>query len=179
MAAERRSLQDRIRVRQQSGFVGRQGQVIQYQENFGFRVDDERRRFLFNIHGDAGVGKTYLTRQLQQIAINGGALSAYVDETVEDVTSVMTVMAEQFARGGARLGEFEKRAAEYPVIADIPLEPFSEAEARQFLASKNVADETTIEVILTLSGRLPLWLVTLAEARPQDQGDPQSLLCWS
>jgi tetratricopeptide (TPR) repeat protein len=113
MAAERRSLQDRIRDRQQSAFVGRQGQVIQYRENFGLPADDERRRFLFNIHGDAGVGKTYLTRQLQHIATGSGALAAYIDETVEDVTSAMTVIAEQFARGGARLGEFEKRAAEY------------------------------------------------------------------
>jgi hypothetical protein len=28
--------------------------VVQYQENLGLAVDDERRRFLFNIHGDAG-----------------------------------------------------------------------------------------------------------------------------
>jgi hypothetical protein len=62
-----------------------------------------------------------------------------------------------------------------PVIADVPLEPFSEAEARQFLASKGIPDEPTIGVILTLSGRLPLWLATLAEARPDDAshiGDP-------
>jgi hypothetical protein len=54
MGEGRRSLQDRIRERQQGGFVGRQGQVIQYQENLAFSVTDERRRFLFNIHGDAG-----------------------------------------------------------------------------------------------------------------------------
>ena len=62
-----------------------------------------------------------------------------------------------------------------PVIADIPLEPFSEAEARQLLAGKGVTDEPTIQVILTLSGRLPLWLATLADARSQgsaDIGDP-------
>ena len=58
-----------------------------------------------------------------------------------------------------------------PVIADVPLEPFSEAEARQFLASKNIHDESTIQVILTLSGRLPMWLATLAEARPVDAAD--------
>jgi hypothetical protein len=58
-----------------------------------------------------------------------------------------------------------------PVIADIPLEPFSDAEARQFLARKEITDEATIEVILTLSGRLPLWLATLAEAGPQDGAD--------
>ena len=113
MARERRSLQDLIRSRQQSGFVGRQGQVVQYQENLGFPVDDERRRFLFNIHGDAGVGKTYLTKQLRQIAIDNGCLTAYIDETVDDVISAMTAIAEEFSRGGARLGEFEKRAAAY------------------------------------------------------------------
>ena len=326
MARERRSLQNLIRSRQQSGFVGRQQQLVQYQENLGFPVDDERRRFLFNIHGDAGVGKTYLTRQLRQAAIDNGSLTAYIDETIDDATSAMTVMAEEFSRGGVRLGEFEKRAAAYrerryeleadpqtpegvaafltrtavtiglaaardmpiagsllapmdaaaaadqinrartylarkfrdhaeirlllspadeltpvfvsdmdraaagrpvalfidtyertsplldrwlrrlydgqygdlpgtlittisgqkpldpnlwgdylPVIADIPLEPFSDAEARQFLASKNIHDESTIQVIITLSGRLPMWLATLAESRPADAaevGDP-------
>ncbi len=322
MAKERRSLQDRIRDRQQSAFVGRQGQVIQYQDNLGFAVDDVRRRFLFNIHGDAGVGKTYLTRQFQQIAASNGALTAYIDETVEDVTSAMTVIAKEFGRSGVKLADFEKRAAKYwqrrhelesdpqapdglasfitktavtiglaaardipvagsllapvdaavaadqvdrarayltrkfrdhadvrlllspadeltpvfvaglnraatgrnvawffdtyertgvpldhwlrglyagrygdisetlittisgqkplnpnlwgdylSVMADIPLEPFSDAEARQFLASKTITDEATIQVILSLSGRLPLWLATLAEARPHDNAD--------
>jgi tetratricopeptide (TPR) repeat protein len=322
MSRERRSLQDLIRSRQQSVFVGRQGQLIQYEENLSLPVDDERRRFLFNIHGDAGVGKTYLAKQLRRIATGQGCLTAYVDETADDVISAMTVMADEFRRAGARLGEFEKRVAAYqerrhelesdqnapdgvaafltktavliglaaardvpvagsllapvdaaatadqvnrvraylaqkfrdhadvrlllspteeltpvfvsgidrvaagrpvalffdtyerssqlldswlrrlyagqygdlpeslittisgqnplnpnlwgdylPVIADVPLEPFSDAEARQFLASKNIDDEKTIKVILTLSGRLPMWLATLAEARPADAAD--------
>jgi tetratricopeptide (TPR) repeat protein len=326
MSKATRSLQDRIRDRQQSGFVGRQGQVIQYQENFSFPLEDERRRFLFNIHGDAGVGKTFLTGQFRQIATGIGALTAYVDQTAEDLTSTMTAMAAQFSRVGCKLGDFEKRVDEYrqrrhevesdphapagfaafltktavtiglaaardipvagsllapvdvaatadqaneareylarrlsdhrdvrlllspadeltpvfvsglsraiaghtaafffdtyertgllldawlrnlyagrygdlpetlittisgqnpldpnlwseylPVIADIPLEPFSEAEARQFLASKVITDEPTIKEIIRLSGRLPLWLATLADARMQgnaDIGDP-------
>jgi tetratricopeptide (TPR) repeat protein len=326
MAEERRSLQQRIRERQLSGFAGRQGQVIQYRENLALPVGDERRRFLFNIHGDAGVGKTFLTRQLHKVADDEGALTAYVDETAADVAAVMTVIAEGFARGGNKLTEFEKRAAEYQqrrhelesdpqapdgiaafltrtvvsiglaavrdvpiagslvapvdpavaaelanrareylarkfrdhgvvrlllspadeltpllvagmnrapagrtialfidtyertgvlldewlrnlydgrygdlpetlvttisgqkplnanlwgeylsVIADIPLEPFSEAEARQFLASKHITDEATVKVILNLSGCLPLWLATLADARQHGSaeiGDP-------
>jgi tetratricopeptide (TPR) repeat protein len=326
MAKERPSLQDRIRQRQRSDFTGRQGQVIQYRENLGLPVDDEQRRFLFNIHGDAGVGKTFLTRQLEQIASQAGALTAYMNETVEDVASAMSTVAREFSRSGVKLGDFEKRAIEYQqrrrelesdphapdgiaafltktavtislaavrdvpvagsllapvdtataadqvnrareylarkftdhsvmrllmspaeeltpifvdglnraaadhtialfldtyertglildhwlhnlytglygnlpetlittisgqkplnpnrwgeylsVIADIPLEPFSEAEARQFLTSKHITDDTTTQVILTLSGRLPLWLATLADARPHDGaniGDP-------
>jgi len=322
MAGERRSLQDLIRGRQRGGFVGRQGQIVQYQENLALPLDSERRQFLFNIHGDAGVGKTYLSKQLRQNARDSGALTAYSDETADDCLSVMTVIAEELARSGARLGEFSKRVAAYrqrrhelesdpqapdgvatfvtktavtvalaagrdvpiagsllapldaaaiadqadraraylarkfanhgdirlllspadvltpvfvadlnraaadrqialffdtyertaplldhwlrdlyagkygdlpgalittisgqypldpnlwgdylPVIADVPLEPFSEAEARQFLGSKNITDELTIEVILNLSGRLPMWLATLAEARPADAAD--------
>jgi len=326
MNAGKRSLQDRIRERQKSSFVGRTGTVVQFRENYRLPVDDERRRFLFNIHGNAGVGKTYLTRQLRLIATDAGALTSYVDETIEDAISAMVKMATDFSRAGVKLGDFEKRVAEYqqrrhelesdpqapagivafltktaatigiaafrdvpfagslaapiddaafaertnqareylaqkfrdykdvrlllspsdeltpafvdglnraaagravslfidtyertgllldtwlrdlysgrygelpdtlictisgqrpldpnlwseylPVIADVPLEPFSEAEARQYLASKGIADEATTQVILTLSGRLPLWLATLADARLQGNseiGDP-------
>ena len=326
MAQERRSLQDLIQSRQRSGFVGRRGQVVQFAENLDLDVDDERRRFVFNIHGDAGVGKTYLTKQLHQAAADRAALTAYVDETVEDVLSAMTAISDELRRGGARLREFDKRATAYlqrrhelasdphapdgfatfltktavviglhaargvpvagsllapvdtgaaagqaeearaylasklrdhadvrlllspaeeltplfvseldraaagrpialfidtyertgplldqwlrdmfagrygnvpgtlvmtisgqapldpngwsdylPVIADVPLEPFTDTEARQFLASKNITDEQTIEVILNLSGRLPLWLATLASGHPggaADIGDP-------
>jgi tetratricopeptide (TPR) repeat protein len=322
MARSRRSLQDLIKGRQQSGFVGRRAQVVQYQENLRLPVEDERRRFLFNIHGDAGVGKTYLTKQLRQIADDCGALTAYTDETVDDVMSAMTAIVSEFRRYGTPFAEFEKRVAVYrarrqelesdpdtpegvasfltkaavmigiqaardvpiagnilapldaraaaeqvnrarvylarkfadhadvrlllspadeltpifvsglnhvtegrpislffdtyertapfldpwlrhlyagrygelpitlistisgqnplnpnlwgeylSVITDIPLEPFSEAEARQFLVSKNISDERTVQVILTLSGRLPMWLATLAEASPDDPAD--------
>src|SRR5690348_2102617 len=100
MARERRSLQDLIQNRQRSGFVGRQGQVTQFTENLALDVDDERRRFLFNIHGDAGVGKTYLTKQLRQAATARGALAAYVDEAVEDVLSAMSALARGLSPDG-------------------------------------------------------------------------------
>ena len=64
------------------------------------------------------------------------------------------------------------------IIADVSLQPFSEVEARQFLASKNIHDEAMIQVILSLSGRLPMWIATLAEVRPQDAteiGDPAGM----
>jgi tetratricopeptide (TPR) repeat protein len=300
--------------------------VTQFTENLALDVDDERRRFLFNIHGDAGVGKTYLAKQLRQAAAQRGALTAYLDEAVEDVLSAMSALARGLSPDGDRLEEFGKRARAYmqrrhelasdphapdgvaafltrtavviglhaargvpiagsvlapvdaaaaadqadraraylasklrdhadmrlllspaeeltplfvaglrraaaggpvalfidtyertgllldqwlrdmyagrygelpaslvtiisgqvpldpnnwsdylPVIADVPLEPFSDTEARQFLASKNITGEHTVEVILKLSGRLPLWLATLASGHPSaatDIGDP-------
>ena len=113
MPKDRPSLQDEIRRRQQSGFVGRQGQVVQFEDNLRLPVHDEQRRFLFNIHGDAGIGKTYLTKRLRQVAIGNGNITAYLDETFADPASVMTAIAEAFNRDGVRLEEFEKRAAVY------------------------------------------------------------------
>ncbi|MFC8718029.1 tetratricopeptide repeat protein [Kitasatospora sp. NPDC057198] len=57
------------------------------------------------------------------------------------------------------------------LVTDLPLEVFTESEARQLLAAKGVTDEHVIEVILQLSGRLPLLVSTLAEAQPSDAAD--------
>ncbi|MEU3203179.1 tetratricopeptide repeat protein [Streptomyces cyaneofuscatus] len=61
------------------------------------------------------------------------------------------------------------------VVTDWPLEVFTDAEARQLLMAKGVTDERVVDVILTLSERLPVLVSTLAEARPagvSDIGDP-------
>ncbi|MFI0710804.1 tetratricopeptide repeat protein [Streptomyces inhibens] len=52
-------------------------------------------------------------------------------------------------------------------VADLPLDAFTEAEARQFLATRDIADERIVEVILRLSGGLPVLVSTLAENRPR------------
>ncbi|WP_404869629.1 tetratricopeptide repeat protein [Kitasatospora griseola] len=61
------------------------------------------------------------------------------------------------------------------LVADLPLDVFTETEARQLLAAKGVTDEHVIEVVLRLSGRLPLLVSTLAESHPTapaEVGDP-------
>ncbi|MGW7575804.1 tetratricopeptide repeat protein [Streptomyces sp. NPDC054765] len=52
-------------------------------------------------------------------------------------------------------------------VADLPLDTFTEAEARQFLATRSIVDERIVEVILRLSGGLPVLVSTLAENRPR------------
>ncbi|RJQ72276.1 hypothetical protein D5S17_26345 [Pseudonocardiaceae bacterium YIM PH 21723] len=49
---------------------------------------------------------------------------------------------------------------------DFPLEVFSEQEARQLLAEQGVVDPAVVDTIMTESGRLPIWLATLAASRP-------------
>ncbi|MGW7689452.1 tetratricopeptide repeat protein [Streptomyces asiaticus] len=61
------------------------------------------------------------------------------------------------------------------LVVDLPLVPFTEAEARQLLTAKGVADEQVIEVVLRLTGGLPVLVSMLAEARPttpEAVGDP-------
>ncbi|MFD8599528.1 tetratricopeptide repeat protein [Kitasatospora sp. NPDC059646] len=61
------------------------------------------------------------------------------------------------------------------LVTDLPLDVFTETEARQLLAAKGVTDEHVIEVVLRLSGRLPLLVSTLAESQPAgaaEVGDP-------
>ncbi|GAX42814.1 tetratricopeptide repeat protein [Tolypothrix sp. NIES-4075] len=55
------------------------------------------------------------------------------------------------------------------------LEPFTEEETQQYLTRKGITNSRVIEVILRLSGRLPLLVATLAAESPNDPsqvGDP-------
>lgn len=54
------------------------------------------------------------------------------------------------------------------LLTRISLEPFSDAEARAYIASKNILDERIVTIILTLSGRLPLLVSMLADTNPTD-----------
>ncbi|MFD5316177.1 tetratricopeptide repeat protein [Streptomyces sp. NPDC127098] len=56
-------------------------------------------------------------------------------------------------------------------IAEVPLDVFSEQEARDLLTARGVTDPETVEVILRLSGRLPVLLDMLAHTRPTVPGE--------
>jgi hypothetical protein len=315
------TLQELIRRRQAGGFVGRRAQLGLFDENLGLPLDDPRRRFLFSVHGDAGVGKTYLVHQFVRVAREHGYVTAYVDEAVYDVLATMEALAGDLERQGVRCKEFREQlgvyrqrrseldgdpgapeglsslltrsavriglraagdvpvigavaeelnadavasqvdrlrvflsqkfrshsevwrlmapvealtpifldeltavAGQYPIAlffdtyertgpylegwlldllagrhgtlpgnivitisgqrpldvnrwgdylgirADMPLEVFTDAEARQVLTDRSVTAEKVVEVILGLSGRLPVLVTMLAEARPEDPG---------
>ncbi|NNN34402.1 tetratricopeptide repeat protein [Streptomyces sp. S3(2020)] len=51
-------------------------------------------------------------------------------------------------------------------VCEIPLEVFTEEETRTLLALQGVTDERVTEVVLRLSGGLPVLVHTLAQARP-------------
>jgi tetratricopeptide (TPR) repeat protein len=321
-----KSLQDILKRRQQEEFVGREEQLSFFHRNLRWEIDDPRRRFIISVSGQGGVGKTWLLRRFRKIAEEFAAVTAYTDETEEDIPGVMGRIAQQcaaqehplktfaerykvyrqrrqeieadpeapqgfpaflgrtLAKGGLRLarrvpvggavadfvdeeafaelgsgfasyvarkignkdevqlvlepvevltplfltdlrGEADKRAialffdtyersgafldswlrdllegrygdvpantlfiiagrdgldrnlwAPYEgLLARLPLDRFTEEEAREYLTRKGVADQQVVEVILSLSGRLPLLVATLAAESPDDPskvGDP-------
>ncbi|MFD8816788.1 AAA family ATPase, partial [Streptomyces sp. NPDC059627] len=111
MGSTRPSMQELIGRRRRAGFVGRVDERAAFRRNLELPPEDERHRFLFHVHGDAGVGKTFLVRELEQIAREAGALTAYVDEGAGSVPEVMTAMVRQFVTQGRRFKELERLLA--------------------------------------------------------------------
>ncbi|WP_439380705.1 tetratricopeptide repeat protein [Amycolatopsis lexingtonensis] len=107
------SLQDLIRRRQAGGFVGRREELGQFQDNLRLPVDDVRRQFLFSIHGDAGIGKTFLLRQFTRLARESGCLTAYVDESVYDIPAALEAISAGLAQQDAPCKELGKRSETY------------------------------------------------------------------
>ena len=118
-------MQDIFQRRQQTGFIGRQDLLARFQENLALPVDDPRHRFLFNVFGDPGVGKSFLLHRLHVIALDRGARSAIVDDRVFDVPGTMAAIAEQLAAQHARMRNFDRRYQRYEerrlaLLADTP-----------------------------------------------------------
>lgn len=108
MVGAQPSMQELIEERRRLSFVGRAAERASFLRNFDVPVRDPGRRFLFHVHGNAGVGKTFLVRELEQLAREAGALTAYVDESTGSVPEAMEAVCAQFARQGRRLKELER-----------------------------------------------------------------------
>ncbi len=104
-----RSLQDIKKHRQSSDFVGRTEQVSLFRQNLSLSPDDERRRFIFNVWGQGGVGKTYFLKHCCKIAEDKGGVTAYGDEDIKDVPGLLAEMVKQFAAKGHQFKAFQER----------------------------------------------------------------------
>ncbi|MFE9022183.1 AAA family ATPase [Streptomyces sp. NPDC007808] len=101
-------MQELIGRRSRAGFVGRGAERAAFRANLDIPPEDERHRFLFHVHGNAGVGKSFLLRELEQIARERGALTAYVDEGAGSVPEVLEAVSRQFAAQGRRLKDLDR-----------------------------------------------------------------------
>lgn len=108
MAQARSSMQQIVQWRRRAGLVARDAERELFRANFDTSPEDERHRFLFHVHGDAGVGKTFLVREFEQIARERGALTAYVDENAGSVPEVLAAVCRQAGDQGHRFKELDR-----------------------------------------------------------------------
>src|SRR5581483_6382186 len=87
--------------------VGRTEQISTFKTNLALPV--EERRYVWNLHGQGGVGKTTLLKRLLSLAAEAGALTAFTDEASGDVLDVMATISRDFSAQGAPLKKFEER----------------------------------------------------------------------
>jgi tetratricopeptide (TPR) repeat protein len=78
--------------------------------------------------------------------------------------AVVVVTAGQRPLDTARWGGLDS-------VAELPLAPFTEAEARRLLAARGVVAEPVVEEVLRLTGGLPVLVSTLAARRPDGPDD--------
>ncbi|WP_406401564.1 tetratricopeptide repeat protein [Streptomyces sp. NBC_00879] len=111
--AARLSMQELLDIARRASFVGRRDELDAFRANFDVPVSDPRHRFIFHIHGNAGVGKTSLVRELTQAARGRDALTAVLDESVNSVPEAMEGLCAQFAQQGHPLKALDKAQATY------------------------------------------------------------------
>ncbi|WP_405685210.1 tetratricopeptide repeat protein [Streptomyces sp. NBC_01387] len=107
------SRQEIIRRRRRTGFVGRRGEIAAFQDNFARDPQDDQYQFLFHIHGNAGVGKTTLVRQWEDVAREKGAAIASVGDEVHSALEVMESVSAQLRGQGLPFKDFDRLLATY------------------------------------------------------------------
>lgn len=113
MREQQASLQTILYQRQRQEFVGREKQLTLFRENLTFQPGDGRHRFIFNIHGQGGVGKTSLLRQLSHLAKQQRLTPAWADEQQDNTLAVMVHLVEQLDPNQRFFQAFRQRHRAY------------------------------------------------------------------
>ncbi len=113
MSQKKQSFQDRLNQRRNTSFVGREQEIELFRQNLTRTPDDEQYYFLFNLHGQGGVGKTTLVQKFQGMAKEQNFLSVYTNETIKDTLEFMEEVAKQMRDQDAPLKTFEERYQKY------------------------------------------------------------------
>lgn len=146
----RSSIQDIARTRLSDGFVGRVGERDDFRANLGYPGSDPRRRYIFSVHGLAGVGKTFLLEQLRGIAEESRAVVGFADDAQQDLPSTLVKLAKDLAHSGHDMRRFEKRHEFYLKARErLHNDPQAPAAGRELLT------KTVVKVGLGLAKSLP------------------------
>ncbi len=146
-----KSLQEILRQRQQSEFVGRDDYLSTFSSNLKLPLDDSRRCFLFNAWGQGGVGKSTLLKQFSKSAEEVRATVAYTDESETSVPEALGRLAEQFIQQGYKLNQFAER---YRLYRQRKQELETDPKAPQGFSA--FVGKTVVKAGVKLGRRVPL-----------------------
>lgn len=146
-----KSLQDRLKQIQRSSFVGREEQVDLFRRNLDLPLEDDRRRFLFNVWGQGGVGKSTLLRRFREILEEAKLVTAYASEDEKSLPEVMGRLAEQLKQQGHKLAQFGER---YEVFRQKQQELEADPEAPQGFSA--FLGRTVAKTGVKLARRVPV-----------------------
>lgn len=108
-----RAVPEIIAYRRSTAFVGRANELADFKENLALSLDDDRRRFIFDVFGPSGVGKTWLLRRYADEFRRAGGIVVWTDDSEEDVVGVMEQIVGQLAAQGWSFGPFEDELRRY------------------------------------------------------------------
>ncbi len=104
-----KSLQDHIKQRRNNTFIGRESQLELFKQNLLRGVGEANYYFIFNVHGQGGVGKTTLLQKFQEIAKEQKALVAYIDDDFKDIPQLLSKITKQLSDQGSIFKKFDDR----------------------------------------------------------------------
>ncbi|MCX7592155.1 MAG: tetratricopeptide repeat protein [Fischerella sp.] len=105
---KRRTLQEIVKQHQKLNFVGREEEIKLFRQNLGLPLEGDLRRFIFNVAGAGGVGKSSLVGQFRQIAEHAKLISAYTDELEKSVPEVMGRLVQQLEQQSYKFVRFNE-----------------------------------------------------------------------
>src|SRR5690242_1646351 len=109
MSTKRPSLQQIHKRRQQTEFVGRESQLVFFRENLLQDPEDPRHRFVVNVSGQGGVGKSTLLHHFRQMAAAAGAPTGWTDQGEADLPAALARLALDLDPEHRVFGGFHER----------------------------------------------------------------------
>jgi tetratricopeptide (TPR) repeat protein len=102
--------------RSEKTFIGRNEQLALFRQNFSVDLPFEDLKWIFNIHGQGGVGKTTLSKQYQSIAERQKVKVAFLDledNRLQNVPALLAEIVRQLSEKGVKFSEFDKKHKDF------------------------------------------------------------------
>jgi tetratricopeptide (TPR) repeat protein len=116
MTPKRLTYAELLQQRRENLFIGREKEREAFRRNLSCKAPEH---LIFALHGQAGMGKSFLVARYQVTARENGALTALTDEAEatavreQSVLRAMARLARQLAEAGAPLKAFDERYQKY------------------------------------------------------------------